>query len=217
MSLEAYLEQIAPFPISIEWHQNRTLYVSFTKRKRSTLRLHRLFETASLTTWEALGRFIFERDQSAKKEIRRAIQAYFTFAQAPPERLPSQGAIYDLSAIYTQIKEQYFADLEEDLSIGWVKSRSGHNGRCMTLGCYDVSARQIRIHADLDHEAVPIYFLEFVVYHEILHAVCPPIETKQGRMSIHTAAFRRREKLFLLYKQAKRFEKDFQRKRYGRS
>jgi hypothetical protein len=48
---------------------------------------------------------------------------------------------------------------------------------------------------------VPQSFVEFIVYHELLHHVIPPARVK-GRYQIHSAAFRQREREFPAYAEA---------------
>jgi hypothetical protein len=73
----------------------------------------------------------------------------------------------------------------------------------------------------LDHEKVPLFFLEFVVYHEMLHAVCEPLIDSRGRTWVHTREFRAREKLHPFFASAKAWEKQsltvLKRITYGRA
>lgn len=46
-----------------------------------------------------------------------------------------------------------------------------------------------------NHPAIPQYAIESVLYHEMLHIDCPPIEGKTRR-NVHHKEFRRRERLF---------------------
>jgi hypothetical protein len=64
----------------------------------------------------------------------------------------------------------------------------------------------IRINPILDSRSVPRYFLEFIVYHEMLHA---DIGIKKGvvRRIIHSSEFKKREKLFKHYEKAINWEK----------
>jgi len=53
---------------------------------------------------------------------------------------------------------------------------------------------------------VPRYFIEFVVYHEMLHADMGT-EEHEGRRSIHSREFRKRERLFEDYERAMAWER----------
>jgi hypothetical protein len=58
----------------------------------------------------------------------------------------------------------------------------------------------------LDRRTVPRFFVEFIVYHEMLHADIG-VETRNGRRRVHTWEFRRRERLFREYARAISWEK----------
>ena len=58
----------------------------------------------------------------------------------------------------------------------------------------------------LDAPFVPTWFLEYVIYHEMLHAVVPEEQDEKGRRRIHTEEFNRREQRFHCYQRARRWE-----------
>jgi hypothetical protein len=76
-----------------------------------------------------------------------------------------------------------------------------------TLGTYLEERNLIRINPVLDSSRVPLLYLEFIVYHEMLHAVMES-EVKNGRRSIHAKEFRRREMLFEQYDRAVQWERE---------
>ena len=51
-----------------------------------------------------------------------------------------------------------------------------------------------------------MWFLEYVVYHEMLHSVVPDEFTPEGRRKVHTEEFHRREREFVHYRRARRWE-----------
>jgi predicted SprT family Zn-dependent metalloprotease len=66
---------------------------------------------------------------------------------------------------------------------------------------YYPKTRHIRLHPALDQAFVPRFFVEFIVYHELLHHVIPAVEVN-GRYYVHTKMFRQRERLFRRYPEA---------------
>jgi hypothetical protein len=64
----------------------------------------------------------------------------------------------------------------------------------------------IRINPVLDRKAVPLCVLEFILYHEMLHADLG-VTRKNGRRSVHSREFRGRERLFSQYDTATAWEK----------
>jgi hypothetical protein len=69
------------------------------------------------------------------------------------------------------------------------------------LGVYLPGVQLIRIHPALDQAFVPRFFVEFIVYHELLHHVIPPVRVN-GRYQIHSPRFHQRERDFPAYAQA---------------
>lgn len=78
--------------------------------------------------------------------------------------------------------------------------------RNRTLGSYLDSVNTIRINPVLDKKSVPRYYIEFIVYHEMLHADMGVTE-KNGRRVVHSKEFRAREKSFRDYRKAMAWEK----------
>ena len=148
--------------------------------------------------------------------LRRMIR----FSLPRPQRaLPKQGQVYDLSELYEEIKARYFTP-DYNAAIGWSnRSRKGAF-RSMTFGTYDRRRHQIRINRMLDDPHVPRLFVEFIVYHEMLHAVCLPFIDRCGRVKIHTPEFKRKERLFPHFHAAKAWSRtslEYFRRKHGRS
>ena len=116
-----------------------------------------------------------------------------------------RGRQHDLRDIYDSINAQYFGGRLTSL-ITWGTGCRGHAVRRRTLGSYARHTDTLRINQVLDKKTVPRYFIEFIVYHEMLHADMG-ISEKNGRRSVHSKEFRRREKLFLHYEKAMSWER----------
>jgi hypothetical protein len=81
----------------------------------------------------------------------------------------------------------------------------------MRFGAYLPDARLIRIHPALDQAFVPRASVEFIVYHELLHHVMPPVRVN-GRYQIHSPAFRQREREFPAFAEAIAWRQQFLRR-----
>ena len=184
MNIFERLQALCPLPLKIDWHENRTTYFS-ARRARGVLhlRLHALFLKSPTPVLEALARLAFRRDPKALAIVRKMAHLHFSQTQAAPKAMPSKGLVYDLQEIADRIRERYFTP-EIAPAIGWAASRTGRF-RFMTFGSYDRHRNQIRIHKLLDSAEVPPYFVEFIVYHEMLHAVCPAKVDAAGRCRVH--------------------------------
>jgi hypothetical protein len=111
--------------------------------------------------------------------------------------LPAQGKRFDLEKIFCALNGKHFDGQLPRLRLGWTPNRSR-----TILGHYDSAHRTISISRWLDSPGLPKYLVEYVVYHEMLHARFPV--TRQGhRRVVHSAAFRAAEKKFPKYKEAR--------------
>ncbi|KKL28646.1 hypothetical protein LCGC14_2373070, partial [marine sediment metagenome] len=81
-----------------------------------------------------------------------------------------------------------------------------------TFGHYDRVADTVMISASLDSRRVPLYVVDFVVYHELLHRKLAG-EWRRGRKIDHTSRFRHEERLFGRYEPADAFLKKLARAR----
>lgn len=218
--MEHRLQEFCPMPLDLVWHENKRIYLSVKKKGgRLHLRAHRLFYDAPTPVLQALIQYALKRSPEARAMIRQMAHLHFSQTHVPAEPLEQRGNIYNLQEILDRIRLLLPV---ENVSIGWSNRIRLGNFSSMTFGIYDKYRRQIRIHPLLDDPEVPLYFLEFIVYHEMLHAVCPTKMDGCGRCSIHTREFKEKERQFPHYKRAKEWAKTsltFFKKRcsYGRS
>ncbi|HSX11455.1 MAG TPA: hypothetical protein VLF94_07065 [Chlamydiales bacterium] len=218
--MHSKLQALCPLPLQITWHENKSTYLTIYKQRHSLhLRLHRLFYDAPTPVLEALIRYALKKgDTAARAIVKQMAHLHFSQTHTPPEPLSPIGSIYHLQEIFDRINQTLALT---DVTIGW--SNRAHNGkfRSVTFGTYDKHGRQIRINPLLDDPDVPLYFVEFIVYHEMLHAVYPTKIDMQGRCAVHTAEFRKREKQFPRYREAMEWEKTslmfFKKRSCGRS
>lgn len=120
--------------------------------------------------------------------------------------LAQQGVHWDLKEIFKRLNAHYFHN-ELDLPIGWFGNRHVVPRSSVRLGSYHARRKVIKIHRLLDQAHVPEFFISYIVYHEMLHHVLPPLQA-QKRRRIHHPEFLRREKEFEEYTLAKEFFKN---------
>lgn len=106
------------------------------------------------------------------------------------------GEIYDLEEIFVRINSIYFRDSISKPTLTW-SARQTYR----ILGHYDATHETIVISKSLDDAKVPLYVVEFIVFHEMLH-IFHPTEHRDGRRYNHTPQFRRNEKKFAHFEQA---------------
>ncbi|HUI41975.1 MAG TPA: SprT-like domain-containing protein, partial [Terriglobia bacterium] len=107
-----------------------------------------------------------------------------------------QGNYFNLHSIFDDLNRRFFGGELGQVRIGWSPVRS----RTM-LGHYDASHCTITITRWLDARRVPRYVVEYLVYHEMLHARFP-VERRAHRRVVHTRAFREAERKFPHYTRA---------------
>lgn len=113
-------------------------------------------------------------------------------------RLDVKGVAYNLKEIFDRINQRYF-QRKLKLNITWYGKRTHRNRSQMTFGLYHEPLKLIKINRFLDRFDVPEYFISYVIYHEMLHYVCPPFVDEKGKQHIHTKEFKLREKDFEFY------------------
>jgi hypothetical protein len=122
-------------------------------------------------------------------------------------KITQDGEFFNIHELYQKINQQYFEG-QLDLKITWVGNRESKPRRRVLFGSYDQEKKLIKIHRRLDQAHVPEYFIAYVIYHEMLHHVLPPIFVSRRRRKIHHPAFIQREKQFQDYELAQTFSEN---------
>lgn len=165
--------------------------------------LHRMFLTADEAMIATVISFCQGPTAKTREKIRTFIhnnRELITKSQAVSRprliRGTAKGKAYDLGERARRLNASHFKG-ELDFRIIWGKNmRAGRGQRHVTLGTWNERQRIIRIHPMLDNRAVPWYFLEFIVYHEMCHIVIPSHVDCSGRMVHHSREFRALERRY---------------------
>jgi hypothetical protein len=116
------------------------------------------------------------------------------------------GRCFDLQTLFEAVNRSYFQEGIQ-ARIGWGRMPPRRRRKSIRLGVYDHQTREIRIHPALDRPEVPAFFVEFIVFHEMLHQLFPSTG-RGGRRVHHPRAFRDREKAYPHYLAALRWERE---------
>ncbi|MBI5097980.1 MAG: SprT-like domain-containing protein [Nitrospirae bacterium] len=206
--LKRYFENEIKKNVSLVITDNSTSMLSIKKKGNTfVIRLHRIFLSAGK---EVLGEmFEFIKNKKAKTPyIRNFINQNTHLLKMKPGRkvnMKTQGRYYDLLYIFNSLNKDYFEG-NISASITWGKGGARYRARKRTLGSYNSHNNLIRINPVLDTKRVPRYFLEFVVYHEMLHADLG-VAVNPVRRTIHSKEFRKREIIYKHYHRAIGWEK----------
>lgn len=119
-----------------------------------------------------------------------------------------QGRYFNLRLIFEKLNGRYFDNRLRKYIIQWGRLRRQRPKDSIVFGTIQEEDRMIRIHPLLDQAFVPTWFLEYVVYHEMLHAVVPDQYDAKGRRLVHHEEFLLRERQFRWFKRAKAWEEE---------
>jgi hypothetical protein len=125
--------------------------------------------------------------------------------EVPDEMLAVNVNGCDLQAIFDRLNTEYFQDTIQ-AGIGWGRDSQTPNRSAIRFGSYDILKKVIRIHPRLNQEFVPHPVVELTVHHEMCHQWAPP-RKKNGQWLAHHADFKKKEKEYRLYGEARRWEK----------
>ena len=121
---------------------------------------------------------------------------------------PEQGRHFNLRQIFDKLNARYFRNRLKDYQIIWGRKRRERPTNEIVFGTIQECDRMIRIHPLLDRAIIPKWFVEYVVYHEMCHAVVPDRYTKSGKRIVHHDGFFERERKYRFFKRAKQGESE---------
>jgi predicted SprT family Zn-dependent metalloprotease len=173
------------------------------------VRVHHMFLDADPFTQQALGRYLRHGDRASNDLIGAYIEANQQRIRPPLARqaqLRTAGRKHDLQAIFDRLNDTYFQGMV-DATVTWGRRTRAKGGQrqSIKLGTYCADRKLIRIHPTLDRSWVPRYFVEYVVFHEMLHHMMP-MPVRGGRRELHTPEFRQSEQRFRRYARAIEWE-----------
>jgi len=142
----------------------------------------------------------------AKKTKRKS--AHLTLPMQRQLNLRHEGRYFDLQRIFEKLNQRYFRSRLRGYEVKWGRRRKRRPREYFIFGTIQEEDRVIRINPALDQPFVPLWFLQYVLYHEMLHSVVPDEELPGGRRRVHTEEFNRREREFRGYRRARRWEED---------
>src|SRR3972149_2612371 len=208
-SLKSYLEKMTGKPVSLVLTDNATSLISIRRKNNLvSIRMHWMFLNAGDEIIKEIACFI-KTKKGQTPHIRKFIRENQTCVkERNPKsrqiRICTQGRFYNLREIFNALNSEYFEGNITAL-ITWGRGNT-HAVKKRTLGSYSKHTNTILINSVLDRRNVPNCFIRYVVYHEMLHSVMEE-KMENGRRSVHTPEFRKRERLFIEYEKAVSWEK----------
>jgi len=213
----AYLTAELRVPVRAHFTRSRKAPVAVrpAREPRGALevRLHRLFAEAPPLVHGAVASWV----RSGRRAPRACAQLDAWIAEilrrVPPTARfdvgAARGAHHDLEGLVDEILAGELASdpLGDRPRVSWGRRGASRTRSSLRLGSYDPDGRLVRIHPVLDQVAVPAWFVRFVVFHELLHAVFPPVRGADDRWVHHGREFRRRERAYGDYRRAVAWER----------
>lgn len=210
-ALERRLELAFGGPVQLGVTDNRRRMVTQTRsRGRLRVRVHMMFLGASERIKNALVAYVVHGDRDGSQVVGEFIDQNLHSIRAwqkAPGRLRTTGQVHDLDALLHEVNQRYFGGTVSDVLITWGRQTRPRAAKrtSIKLGSYSVTERLIRVHPALDQRWVPRYFVQYIVYHELLHHLVPEARIA-GRTLLHPPEFQRREQDFQKLSQALAWE-----------
>ncbi|KAF3362465.1 hypothetical protein PHSC3_000937 [Chlamydiales bacterium STE3] len=199
LSLQANLKK----KVHLKINDNRSTMLSVRWESDCTkVSLHRMFLEAPKNVMEELACYVRQESKNISHSVKAFIEDRLKNLDythlLKPSKLISKGNVYDLQAIYDTINAEYF-DSKLKLFITWFGKPHQKNRTRVTFGLYHDPMKLIKINRLLDSPVYPDYLVSYVVYHEMLHHVCPSYYDEKGIHRIHSKEFKSKEELFKHY------------------
>ncbi|HET6373246.1 MAG TPA: SprT-like domain-containing protein [Candidatus Polarisedimenticolia bacterium] len=212
VELRRRLERRTGKPVALTVTDNRSsmLHVTPGSMGRVKVRLHHMFLDAPPEVVQALAQYIRRPTQACHRELNSFIRANSHRIGGRPRHkvsinLSHRGFHFDLREVYERLNTRYF-DGRLRVAITWGQSNQRRRRYSIDFGSYDQAKRIIRVNPSLDRPFVPKFFVEYIVYHEMLHAAIGFREAPNGRRALHSPRFREEERQYHFYRSALRWE-----------
>ena len=197
-------------PVTLIFTDNASVMISFRKLKTGiVLRLHRMFREADKNVVEAIIGYVQSRDRKSSLILNEFIKCNNSVvrknSRCRSPDIDTHGKYHDLKVIYRHLNRTYFGG-KLDVTITWGRKNGRKPHRHIRLGSYSYENKIIRIHPALDRDWVPGYFVESVVYHEMLHAHFQ-VARRNGRVRYHTPEFHQLERRNPHFDRSSKWEK----------
>lgn len=208
------LESSAGKKFQLKINDNRSTMLSVRWEPNCTkVSLHRMFLSAPNNVMQELACYL----RGDQKNLTPRIKAFIDdnvkkldySHTIDPRTLSTQGTFYNLKELYDDLNEEYFNN-KLNLMITWFGNRQQRNRTRVTFGLYHDPLKLIKINRLLDSPVFPDYVISFVIYHEMIHHVCPSYVDANGQNNIHSSAFKNREKQFRHYLLAQKWIQEHQ-------
>src|SRR5262245_50826489 len=214
--LERRLRSRLKAHVQVQLHDNTHTMITFRRSRGGWwLRLHHMFLAAPDDMLTALARYVRWGDADASGLLDRYIERNrILIRRVTPAQLRRRlriepvGEHHDLQDIYLQLNQRYFSNqIAATITYGPAPKACAPR-KSIKMGSYSAETKVIRIHPALDQKRVPRFFVEWIVFHEMLHSVHRARRGGDGRRCVHTPEFLAQERTFHDFRRARRWERE---------
>jgi hypothetical protein len=147
------------------------------------------------------------KDKELPEIVKTLIREYFEEQESIDEEEIVEETVNerDLDMIFERLNLEYFNNRIK-AKIMWGRDVKSHNKSGFRYGSYDEGKKLIRVHPRLKQDFVPQFVLELTVYHEMCHQFAPSYK-KNGTWQSHHAEFKKKEREYKNFKDARNWEK----------
>lgn len=150
------------------------------------------------TDRSALRRFTADRFRENPDAVR---------PRSNPSPARAASSHHDIIRYAESLNETYLGG-RSTAQVVWGRRNNRRGRRSIRFACYDPDRNLIIMNRKLDAPDIPAYFVEYVLFHEMLHEVLGIGQRADGRRDIHGSLFKLMESTFPDYDKAVRFERE---------
>lgn len=217
MSLNTFqqkIEDLSGVKLKLKINDNRSTMLSVRWEPDCTkVSLHRMFLQAPRNVMQSLACYICQEDKIISRDIKVFIENGLKKLDyshtVDKSKLYVQGYVYNLKDLYDELNEDYFRSRLK-LFITWFGTKGQRNKSRVTLGLYHDQLKLIKINRLLDNPKVPDYVIAYVIFHEMLHHICPAYVDEKGMHRVHSKEFKIKETHYKHYDLAQKWIKEHQ-------
>ncbi|MCC8189533.1 MAG: hypothetical protein LIP77_02690 [Planctomycetes bacterium] len=176
------------------------------------VRLQKIFLAAPPEVLDEIA-CLLRGEPSDRQALRRFTAAALARepAAARPRREPSpersRAAHHDIVAYARRLNQTYLGG-RSTARVVWGRRGTRRGRRSIRFACYDPERNLVIMNRKLDSPDIPAYFVEYVLFHELLHEVLGIGRRADGRRDIHGSLFKLMESTYPDFAKAVRFEKE---------
>lgn len=210
--LQRQLELGCGSKVQVKVNNNRSTMLSVRWEPDCTkVSLHWMFGEAPRNIMQNLACYVRQEQDDISTDVKAFIEDKLQKLDYSHEldtsKLYCQGHIYNLQKIYNQLNAEYFRT-KLKLNITWFGKTFVKNRNRLTFGLYHEPIKLIKIHRLLDSPSFPDYVVAYVIYHEMVHHVCPSYYDENGIHRVHTKEFKEQELKFKYFDLAQKWIQD---------